>query len=253
MIQLKEEINLSIQSARQRGIELYPIPKELAPNQTYDSPITGSIYGILLNESTSFEQQVETFHSKPYDAPPEAPILYIKPENTKAGHLETVYLPKSEQYVHVGGTLGVIIGKTANSVSGEHALKYVSGYTIVNDLSLPHDSFFRPAVKYRALDRFNPAGPWVVSKQAIPNPNTVTIVTKINDIVVDEWHTSSLIRSVETLIQDVTAFMTLSKGDCLLVGTKINLPQASVDDTVSIMIEEIGTLTTTIARETEEA
>lgn len=235
------------------GKQFHGMRSAFATDRNYDCPITGTIYGCLLNEVNALKANAPRFTEKPYIAPPLAPILYIKPENTKAGHGAEVTLPPSASHVHVGATLGVIIGKTASSVRIEDALHYVSGYTIVSDLSLPHDSFFRPAVKYRALDGFNPAGPWIVNKDAVSDPNNLLIVTTINNEQTATFHTSQLVRSVEQLISEVTEFITLQQGDCLLVGTPSELPLAKQSDQIDIYIAEIGQLNHSIAAEKKEA
>lgn len=238
--------------ARQYGKEFEENKTAFSTSESYDCPISGTIYGCLLNEEKSMKERTDLFSEKPYQALPNAPILYIKPENTKSGHLSEVALPAEESHVQVGGTLGIVIGKTATAISAEDALDYVHGYTIVSDLSLPHDSFFRPAVKYRALDRFNPAGPWIVKKETIHNPNQLTITTKFNDEEVFTFETKNLIRSVEQLLSDVTAFMTLQPGDCLLIGTPIDLPLAKKGDQIDIHIAEVGHLQHSIAQAQKE-
>ena len=108
----------------------------------------------------------------------------------------------------------------------ENALTYVAGYTIVNDVSVPHDSVYRPAVQHKARDGFCPIGPWIIDRHEVDNPDDLTIRVFINDKLQQENSTSNLIRSVSRLLADVTEFMTLSPGDVLLVGVPEEAPQA---------------------------
>ena len=149
----------------------------------------------------------------------------------------------------MGGTLGVVIGETACRVTPEHALKHVGGYTIVNDVSIPHESYYRPAIRQRCQDGFCPIGPWIVDPNAISNSDSVEIRIKVNGETRCVNNTSSLVRNLATLIADITEFMTLRAGDLLLVGEPDNAPLASPGDRVRIEIDEIGWLENSLASE----
>ncbi len=248
IIEFKEGI-MEIVTATKCGKQIYGRKSHFSTTAAYDCPVTGAIYGCILNEQESLNKRLATFSEAPYQTPPKAPILYLKPDNTKNGHRSQVSLPEKTTKVTIGGTLGIIIGKTATQVSVEKALDFIGGYTIVSDISLPHDSFFRPSVKYRSLDGFTPVGPWIVPKESITDPNNLHIRTIINDETVLHFHTGNLIRSVEELLSDITEFMTLSAGDCLLVGTGLNLPLARVGDRIEVHIDEIGFLQHSITLE----
>lgn len=183
------------------------------------SPSTGgSVYGTLLNYRDTLEQLGEAVHAAPYQAPPKAPVLYLKPANTRIGHGGHVPLPATLDAVQVGPALGIVIGRTATRVSPEQALDYVRGYTIINDVSEPHASVYRPAIRQRCRDGFCPIGPWVIDKAAIPNPDALELRVRINGQLAARANTADLIRPVAQLLADVTDFMTLSPGDVLHVG-----------------------------------
>src|SRR5690625_306925 len=216
---------------------------------SFDSPVSRTIYGTLLNYKGAYEALEASMQEEPYNAPPNAPILYIKPENTFAGFGSPIPLPTDVTELEIGAALGVVIGKTATQVKETEALEYVKGYTIVNDVSIPHESVHRPAVKQKARDGFCPIGPWITDCSAIENPNKLQIRVKINDEVKQENNTENLIRSVENLIADVTAFMTLHAGDTLLVGVPENAPLVEENDRVQVEIEGIGVLENIIRSE----
>ena len=153
--------------------------------------------------------------------------------------------------LEMGAALGLVIGKQAVAVDEENALTYVAGYTIVNDVSVPHDSVYRPAVQHKARDGFCPIGPWIIDRQEVDNPDDLTIRVFINDKLQQENSTSNLIRSVSRLLADVTEFMTLSPGDVLLVGVPEEAPQAKVGDKIRIEIAGIGSLENVIVDERE--
>ena len=86
-------------------------------------------------------------NAAPYKAPPSAPVLYIKPYNTHVGHAATVILPVGADRIEVLGALGIVFGAQATRLAEADALGPVRGYTVVTDLSLPHQSLHRPPIR----------------------------------------------------------------------------------------------------------
>jgi len=103
-------------------------------------PTRGTIYGCLLNHADALAALGEQVNAAPYKAAPKAPILYIKPRNTVVGHRAVVVVPADVSELEIGATLGLVIGRTASRVAESEALDFIAGYTIVNDISVPHDS-----------------------------------------------------------------------------------------------------------------
>jgi 5-oxopent-3-ene-1,2,5-tricarboxylate decarboxylase / 2-hydroxyhepta-2,4-diene-1,7-dioate isomerase len=217
----------------------------------FDNPISGTVFGTLLNYKGALERLGDAVNDKPYSSPPIAPILYIKPANTFNHNAETIPMPEGISKLEMGAALGLVIGKKAVAVDEKSALTYVAGYTIVNDVSVPHDSVYRPAVQHKARDGFCPIGPWIIDRHEVQNPDDLTIRVFINDKLQQENSTSNLIRSVSRLLADVTEFMTLSPGDVLLVGVPEEAPQAKVGDKIRIEIAGIGSLENSIVDEKE--
>lgn len=209
---------------------------------TWLAPVEGTIYGTMFNYKEQLEQLKDTFLNKPYNEPPKRPVLYIKPRNTVNAHMQEITIPQEVDQVGINGTLGVVISKDATNVAEELAMEYIDGYTIVNDITVPHTSFHRPAIKNKARDGFCPIGPWIVQKNDIPDPGQLMIRTFINDELVQTQPLNDLNRSIPQLLSDVTEYMTLSKGDVLLVGIPLHAPLAVPGDTVRVEIDSIGGL-----------
>jgi 5-oxopent-3-ene-1,2,5-tricarboxylate decarboxylase/2-hydroxyhepta-2,4-diene-1,7-dioate isomerase len=214
-----------------------------------DIPITGTVFGTLLNYKGALEKLGNAVHDTPYNTPPIAPVLYIKPANTFNRYGGAIPMPVGISKLEIGAALGLVIGKKAVAVDEELALTYVAGYTIVNDVSVPLDSVFRPAVQHKARDGFCPIGPWIIDRHEVDNPDDLGIRVFINEELRQENTTSNLIRSVSRLLADVTEFMTLSPGDVLLVGIPEEAPQAEIGDKIRIEIEGIGSLENVIVDE----
>ncbi|WP_431312345.1 fumarylacetoacetate hydrolase family protein [Sporosarcina oncorhynchi] len=216
-----------------------------------DNPVTGTIYGTLLNYKGELESLGDAVYDKPYSSPPNAPVLYIKPANTFNRNGGLIPMPEGIPALEIGAALGLVIGKKAVALDEKNALTYVAGYTIVNDISVPHDSVYRPAVQHKARDGFCSIGPWIIERDEVQNPDDLALRVFINEKLQQENSTVNLIRPISRLLADVTEFMTLNPGDVLLVGVPEQAPLVQIGDKIRIEIEGIGNLENIIVDEKE--
>ena len=140
---------------------LSSVPFDVAPFR-----FSGTVYGTLLNHRDALEALGASVHEAPYKAPPKSVVLYLKPRNTLAGPGDAVEVPADAPELEVGPSLGLVIGRTACRVSEAQALEHVAGCVIVADVGVPHASFYRPQVRFKARDGFCPIGPRVVAPSA---------------------------------------------------------------------------------------
>ena len=208
----------------------------------WDIPAIGCVYGAALNFRGVRELLEPAFHGPPHNAPPRAPVLYIKPRNTWLPHRCPVPLPADVEAVEIGATLGVIIGRDATRMSRERAAEVIAGYTIVNDVTLPGAGLFRPPLRAKCRDGFCPVGPWVIPRDALPAPEALGIRAFVNGELRMQNTTAQLHRDVASLIAEVTEFMTLRAGDLLAVGVPENPPLARAGDEMAVEIDGIGRL-----------
>ncbi|MDB5947912.1 MAG: fumarylacetoacetate hydrolase [Ramlibacter sp.] len=203
----------------------------------------GTVYGTLLNFRSEVAAWTPKMNEPPYKAPPKAPVLYIKPANTWSQDGADIALPAGASQVEIGATIAMVM-----QAPGE-----VGGYKLMNDLSLPHASFFRPPVGFKCLDGFLgiggtllPAGPGV-------DPATFSLELRINGALVQTVRFSGLVRSARQLLADVSGFMTLGAGDALMLGCDIlpqgGRPAAKAGDVIGISAPGFGTLTNTLVAE----
>jgi 5-oxopent-3-ene-1,2,5-tricarboxylate decarboxylase/2-hydroxyhepta-2,4-diene-1,7-dioate isomerase len=209
---------------------------------SFAPPPVGTAYGTLLNHRDALAALGEAVHQLPYKAPPKAPVLYIKPQHCLAGHGATVEVPAEADALEVGAQLGIVIGAGACRVREADALAHVAGYTICSDLSVPHASYYRPSLSYKARDGFLPLGPWILAVRHAPNPDALEVVVQIDGREAQRYSTARMQRGVARLIAEVSAFMTLASGDLLMLGAGPAAPLARAGQTVRITIELIGTL-----------
>ena len=201
----------------------------------------GTVYGTLLNHRDALAALGDAVNEPPYKAAPKAPILYIKPRNTWIAAGEAIVVPSGVLELEIGATLGLVIGRAACRVSEAQALSFVAGYVIVNDVSVPHESYYRPSLRFKARDTFCPIGPFV-ARDRVGSPDALGIAVTIDGETAQRASTAGLIRSAARLIADVTDFMTLAPGDVLSVGVAAGAPRARVGQRVSIAIDSLGRL-----------
>jgi 5-oxopent-3-ene-1,2,5-tricarboxylate decarboxylase/2-hydroxyhepta-2,4-diene-1,7-dioate isomerase len=214
--------------------------------------VRGTVYGTLLNHRSALAALGDQVHATPYKAPPKAPVLYIKPRNTWAPPGAAVGVPADAPELEMGATLGVVIGRTACRLNAANALSVVAGYVVMNDISVPHASVYRPSMRFKCRDGFCPMGPMVAASEAI-NPDALAISVALDGAVVHRSHTSELVRPLAQMLADVTEFMTLHPGDVLAVGVAAGAPRARAGQTVCIAIEGVGELTHTLVAEADAA
>lgn len=211
--------------------------------------LSGVVYGTLMNDPAALAALGDAVHQAPYKAPPKAPVLYVKPRNTLASNGAALALPAGWDMLEIGAALGLVIGRTACRVDAASALSYVAGYTIVNDVSLPHDSFYRPSIRFKARDGFCPIGPAVVPASAIVNPDALGVRVYVNDELVHSTSTAGRVRPAAQLLAAVTDFMTLQPGDILMLGVSAGAPKARAWQRVAIEIDGLGRLENTVQAE----
>lgn len=214
--------------------------------------VRGTAYGVILNDAVSV-QNIGSLEEAPYKGAPKAPVLYIKPANTRTGCGATttettagprVNLPQGANSVEVAATVGLVIGQAAARVRAADALGHVSGLVLAADLSLPHASYYRPAIKEKCFDGSLPLS----SVKPLVDIAGLTLVTEIDGEVVDRRPLNDLIRQPAQLLADVSEWMTLNAGDVLLVGVRYQAPQAKAGSAVRISAEGLGSLNFTIAQ-----
>ena len=201
-------------------------PTQIAPS--------AAVYGVILNDRTSLNA-LGNLDDAPYKGAPRAPVLYIKPATTRVPTGSVVHLPPGAHSVEVSATIGLVMGQDATRRTPTDALQAVSGLVLVADLSLPHSSYYRPAIREKCFDGALPHSDVVplVDVNVLADTSTVDLVTEIDGKVVQSRSLNDLIRTPANLLAEVSAFMTLRKGDVLLLGVTYRAPEATPGKTGS--------------------
>lgn len=209
-------------------------------------PDPGAIYTIGLNYATPGEAD---------DAGPQRPMVYAKLPTAVTGHGSVVTWDRSlTANVDAESELGVVIGEPAVAVAPEDAMRHVFGYTCINDMAsrdpwLDGDQWLLG----KSLAGFCPVGPWVVTRDEVA-PDGLRLGCTINGVAIQDGSTAQMRFSIADVISYLSRHVVLRPGDLIATGTPARLagpmgPERRLEpgDVVTVWVEQIGELTTTIA------
>lgn len=199
----------------------------------------GTVYGTLMNFRGELEALGDRMNEPPYQAPPKAPVLYIKPANTWTENGGAIPLPAHVPEVEIGATVAMVM-KSAREIAG---------FVLMNDVSIPHESLFRPPVKFKCLDGFLGIGDRIRARNEAGDPAVFKLEVRVNGELKQTVRFSQLLRSADQLLADVSEFMTLGEGDMLMLGCDVGRPRVRVGDRVQVSMPALGTLTNTFVAE----
>ncbi|MFB4202958.1 Homoprotocatechuate catabolism bifunctional isomerase/decarboxylase [wastewater metagenome] len=211
--------------------------------------LSGAVYGCLLNVRDELDRLGDAIDEPPYNGAPTGPVLYVKTPNTHIAAGAPVPIPADVDRVRVGASLGVVIRDTLTRADTGQAAAAIAGYTLVNDVTVPHESLFRHPLKQKCRDGFCPIGPWLVDAADLPDPATLSVRAFVNGECRHEAGLDRLVRPVATLLADISDFTSLYPGDLILAGVSPDVPLAGPGDTVAVEIDGLGRLVNPLVRE----
>lgn len=237
----------------------------------------GKIVGVAMNNSASDARKISA---------PQHPMFFMKPQTSLLGHMNEIEIRSYYGSVHPEPELAVIIGRRARDLDPRSALEHVFGYSIMNDMTgnamrsedrvhyyalyagqadsktlERREQHLSYAARYKGTDGFGPMGPWLVTRDEIPDPGTLDVLCKVGAEVVAEDSTRYLTYSVPEILAFLSRFQTLEPGDVVSMGTAFK-PQPGaertihgadlqrVDGPVTVEISGLGTLCTPVRRRT---
>ena len=188
---------------------------------------------------------------------PEYPMLFPRYANTQVGHGQAMIRPKASEKLDFEGELAFVLGKAGRHVAKENAYDYVAGYACYNDGSIRdwqrHTGQFMPGKNFIGTGAF---GPWLVTTDEIPDPEVMSLVTRLNGEEMQRATIDDLIFGVPDLIAYITTFTELVPGDVVVTGTTggvgaYRTPPVWMKegDTVEVVISGIGILRNPITNE----
>ena len=152
---------------------------------------------------------------------PKEPLVFNKAITCIQGPNDDVVWPEGSETMDWEVELGLVIGTKAQKVSPSRALAHVAGYCLANDVSERNWQANRSGqwVKGKSFDTFGPLGPWLVTADELPDPQSVPLTLKVNGVVRQSSNTADMIFSVAEIVSHLSQFMTLLPGDVIVTGT----------------------------------
>ncbi len=152
--------------------------------------------------------------------PPE-PIIFMKATSAICGPNDVVYIPRGSEKTDWEVELAVVIGRRAKYVSEADALSHVAGYCVTNDVSertfqIEHQGQWS---KGKSADRFGPIGPWLVTRDEVPDPQALPMWLTVNGQPRQNGSTATMVYGVAFLVSYLSRFMALNPGDVISTGT----------------------------------
>lgn len=152
--------------------------------------------------------------------PPE-PVVFAKATSAICGPNDAVEIPRGSTKTDWEVELGVVIGTRAKYVEEAAALSHVAGYCVVNDISerqfqIEHSGQW---IKGKSHDSFAPIGPWLVTKDEVPDPQNLSLFLDLNGARMQTGSTATMVYGVAHLVSYLSRFMTLEPGDIISTGT----------------------------------
>lgn len=200
----------------------------------------------------NYEQHAQEMGSEK----PELPVIFNKLASCLIADSESIELPCISNKVDYEGELVVVIGQSGRNIERERAMEHVFGYTIGNDVTARDWQKGRPGGQWllgKSFDTFAPVGPWIVTAEAVNDPQNLLIELTLNDQVMQSARTSDMIFPIDYLISHISKFFTLKAGDLLFTGTPAGVgagrdPEVYLksSDQVTVSIEGIGKLSNTV-------
>ena len=230
---------------------LDPETLPLVPGQPDLAPCVGQagkFLGIGLNY---------TDHAEEMDmALPEHPILFLKATSSMVGANDDVVLPRGSVASDWEVELGVVIGTAAKYVAEEDALDHVAGYCVINDVSERdyQTKLTGQWTKGKSCDTFGPVGPWLVTRDEVPDPQALWLTCDVNGERRQTGSTQTMVFTVAQIIAHLSQLMTLHPGDVIATGTPpgvgMGIKPAPVylkpGDVMRLEIEGLGVQTQTV-------
>ena len=152
---------------------------------------------------------------------PVEPVVFAKSTSAICGPNDAVEIPRGAQKTDWEVELGVVIGKRAKHVELADALAHVAGYCVVNDLSEREYQLERHGqwTKGKSCDTFGPIGPWLVTRDEVPDPQQLALWLEVDGKRVQNGHTRTMVHGVARIVSYLSDFMTLEPGDVISTGT----------------------------------
>src|SRR5574339_460558 len=180
--------------------------------------------------------------------PSQEPVIFITPRTALNNPFDDIRCPGNVQRLDYEAEIAVIIGKKIKNISQEDAMNSIFGYMIFHDVSARDIQFKdKQFTRGKSIDTFAPCGPWITTVEEVKDPQSLRIITKVNDEIRQNFSSSKMVIPIKKINSSLNQLMTIEKGDMISTGTpagvamSMNKPKYLKDgDVVEINIEKLG-------------
>jgi 2-keto-4-pentenoate hydratase/2-oxohepta-3-ene-1,7-dioic acid hydratase in catechol pathway len=188
---------------------------------------------------------------------PEAPLIFAKFSSAVTGPFDPIVIPHANPQVDYEVELGVVIGRRGKRIPEAKAYEHVAGYLVFNDVSARQWQFGdKQWTRGKSCDTFAPFGPWLTTKDEVPDPHDLALETRVNGEVRQQSNTSYMVFQVPMVIAYISESITLEPGDIIATGTPSGVgvfrkPPIFLQpgDVVEMEIERLGKLRNPVVAE----
>ena len=186
---------------------------------------------------------------------PTEPIVFMKAISAISGPNDNIELIRGSEKTDWEVELGIVIGSHTKYVTEDDALDHVAGYCVVNDISERHWQLERQGnwTKGKSGDTYGPVGPWMVTRDEVPNPQALDLWLKVNGKTMQDGNTDTMIFGVKTIVSYLSQCMSLQPGDVIATGTPPGVGQGmnppvflKAGDEVETSVAGLGTQKQTV-------
>jgi 2-keto-4-pentenoate hydratase/2-oxohepta-3-ene-1,7-dioic acid hydratase in catechol pathway len=151
---------------------------------------------------------------------PKTPMIFAKFTTSLSGPSDAIVVPTGDPQVDYEAELAVVIGRKGKAIAAEDALQHVAGYMPLNDVSARAWQFAdKQWVRGKSCDTFCPTGPYLTTRDEVPDPHMLSITARVNGATLQDSNTSKMIFKIPELIEFLSASITLEPGDIIATGT----------------------------------
>lgn len=202
-------------------------------------PCVGSIGKFICIGLNYSDHAAEAGHPDPKE-----PIVFMKATTAVCGPDDNIEIPRTSEKLDWEVELGVIIGKRAKYVSKEEALDHVAGYCTANDVSERSFQSERSGqwTKGKSHDTFGPIGPWLVTRDEVPDPQNLNLWLDVDGERRQTGNTGTMIFDVATIVSYLSQFMTLEPGDVISTGTPPGVGMGHKPEPIYLKAGQVMTL-----------
>lgn len=182
--------------------------------------------------------------------PSDEPVIFMKPRTALNEPYKDIICPSFVTRLDYEAELAVVIGKETKKVAEENALDNIFGYMIMHDVSARDIQFKdKQFTRGKGIDTFAPCGPWITTKDEVPDPQNLQIMTKVNNEIRQNSSSSNMVIPIKRIVSALSKTMTLEPGDIISTGTPAGVAMSMKEprylkdgDVVEITIEKLGTI-----------